>query len=102
MNKEESLAFLQECMERVEAMTVEEVDVLQKSYDFFCDGFGETAEFEFISPLQALNYDAQPRIDNFRFSKEECEMDNGSYWKISVEGFSGVNESDDEELSFAA
>ncbi len=51
MNKKESLAFLQSCIDSIDVASDEEIALLEEAYETNCVMPIENSVFEFISPM---------------------------------------------------
>lgn len=104
MNKEESLAFLQKCIDHVNMASDEEVAFLQEAYMAKCTSSIEDSLFEIIPPLDIVeclfetNEVMEMKIPNFK-----CTLDaHISQWYYSMKGIRTSNQQSDGSLSYAA
>lgn len=104
MNKRESIAFLQSCIDRINVATDEEIAMLQESYALNCSEFMESLEFQFIPPTDndSCLYEKNDVI-KIKISEKECvEEKNKMQWNYNIEGFITTNEQSDDNLPYAA
>lgn len=104
MDKRESLAFLQSCIDRINVATDEEIAMLQKSYALNCIEFLESSDFQFIPPTDSDSclYEKNEVI-KMKISEIECIVEkNKVQWNYNIEGSVTVNEQSDESLPYAA
>lgn len=57
MNKQDSLAFLQSCLDKLNDITEEDIRIFQNKYEEECETQLVHSEFQFIPPFQACNCD---------------------------------------------
>lgn len=104
MNKKESLAFLQSCIDRINVATDEEIAVLQESYELNCIEFIESSDFQFIPPTDSTSslYEKN-EVREMTIFENECVVErNKVQWKYNVEGTITFNEQGDDNLPYAA
>lgn len=94
MNKNDSLSFLQACIDRIANATEEDIEMFKMKYDIHCVEKLTSSEFEFISPadLKSFKIDSVEEIkviiskNNILSTKNKVKMDYyfvGSYIKNS-------------------
>ena len=107
MNKIESLAFLQNCIDNVGIATSEEIAFLQNVYEKNCATPLVSSDFEFVCPMPTdlstylckTNELVQimiPKTD-YRINTKE-----GFLWDYNIEGITTNNEPNGENLPYAA
>lgn len=104
MNKEESLAFLQSCIDNINTASDEEVAFLQGVYTEKCTLSIEDSLFEVIPPpdivecLFEINEVMEIKIPDFK-----CTVDaHNSQWNYSMRGIRTSNQQSDGSLPYAA
>ena len=63
MNKEESLNFLQSCMEKLKTASEQDIQFFKDIYRKDCVSSVESSDFEFVFPINELQY-------NYEVNKE--------------------------------
>lgn len=104
MNKKESLAFLQSCIDSINAATTEEIAWFQESYALNCADFTISSIFEFIPPVDIVGclYEAN-EVMHMKISDAECVVDIlENQWNYNLRGTCANNEQSDENLPYAA
>ena len=56
MNKEESLAFLQNCIEKLKRATAQDIQFYKEVYDRECDPKERMSEIKFVFPTNNIEY----------------------------------------------
>ena len=79
MNKEESLAFLENCLEKVKKASAQDIDFFRKMYKLDCISSAETSDFEFVFPTIGLQCKYEI---NDEFDLNACELINNKSSKI--------------------
>ena len=104
MDKNESLAFLQSCIDSINVATLDEIALLQKAYEINCVAPIVSSDFEFVHPCDLSTYLYQrTKVVNMKISKTDCIMNvNEISWNYNLEGISANNEQSNENLSYAA
>ena len=68
MNKEESLTFLQSCMEKVKMASEQDIQFYREVYRLDCVSPTETSDFEFVLPAIDLVSNRTPKMQlNYSF-----------------------------------
>lgn len=73
MDKKESLAFLQSCIDRVNSATSEEIKTFQNIYASKCLIPLVSSEVEFLPPVNSKEYSFEKRIE-VTFSEKELAL----------------------------
>lgn len=104
MDKNESLAFLQSCIDSINVATLDEIALLQKAYEINCVAPIVSSDFEFVHPSDLSTYlYERTKVVNMKISKTDCIMNvNEISWNYNLEGISANNEQSNENLSYAA
>lgn len=103
MNKEESLTFLQSCMEKVMNASAQDIQFYKEVYKLDCVPSTEVSDFEFVFPTIDLqcNYEI-----NGEFDLDVYELDNNKTPKKKLEysflGESLLNQQNNDDLPYAA
>lgn len=104
MNKEESLAFLQNCIDNINVVSDEEVAFLQEVYMAKCTSSIEESLFEVIPPLDIdeclfeIKEVMEIKIPDFKCTVKAHD----SQWNYSMKGIRTNNQQSDGSLSYAA
>lgn len=102
MDKKESLAFLQSCIDRISAISDEEIAILQELYALNCVESMENLDFKIIPPTDSCLYDKNEVIE-IKISETECVVEkNKEQWVYNIKGSITTNEQSDENLPYAA
>lgn len=104
MDKKESLAFLQSCIDRINAISDEEIAVLQELYALNCAESMGNSDFKIIPPMDidSCLYDKNEVIE-IKISETECVVEkNKEQWVYNIKGSITTNEQSDENLPYAA
>lgn len=105
MNQEESLAFLQSCIKKVEKATKQDIELYKKNYALYCSPSKEEckSEFEFILPTNELQHNYKIRDE---FTVKVCDLIIKETTKKQLEyGFINDNllsKKDDDNFAYAA
>lgn len=51
MDRKESLKFLQECIDKIDSATPQDIQFYRKMYEVHCDSQRNNSDFEFIPPV---------------------------------------------------
>lgn len=102
MDKKESLAFLQSCIDSVNVATCEEIELFQKIYELNCTKLITSSNFEFIPPVDVVNcaYETSGTI-KMTISETECIV-HKIKCNYNFVGIRGSNEQSDNNLPYAA
>lgn len=103
MNKEESLAFLENCLEKVKKASAQDIDFFRKMYKLDCISSAETSDFEFVFPTIGLQCKYEI---NDEFDLNACELINNKSSKIQF-NYSFIctnlfNQQNNDDLPYAA
>lgn len=104
MNKNESLAFLQSCIDNINAASCEEIAMFQESYALNCTDSIVSSIFEFIPPMETIEYLYETsEIKHMKISNDESGVDVlENQWNYNIRGNSTNNEQSNESLPYAA
>ena len=88
MDKNESLDFLQSCIDSINVATLDEIALLQKAYEISCVAPIVSSDFEFVHPSDLSTYlYERTEVVNMKISKTDCIMNvNKISWKYNLEG----------------
>ncbi len=77
MNKQESLTFLQSCIEKVKNATEQDIQFYKEVYSKECIPTEKTSEFEFVFPANDIKYEYEFELDmcnqDIRNDKKQME-----------------------------
>lgn len=104
MNKKESLAFLQSCIDSIDAASDEEIALLQEAYATNCVLPIENSVFEFIPPMDISGCLFESSgVMQIKISDFECVADaHKGQWNYNMRGVRTNNQQSDESLPYAA
>lgn len=103
MNKEESLSFLQSCIDKVNLATAQDIQFYREVYDKDCTMSMNASGFEFVFPTNGFAYKYE--INSvFELESNSHEITKTNEQKIEY-NFLGVNlniQQDNDNLPYAA
>lgn len=103
MNKEESLTFLQNCMEKLKNMSEQDVHFFKDAYRKDCVHATGSMDFNFVFPTNEVlfNYDIKNEFD-----LDVCDLENNQKTKIQLDysflSESQLNQQNGDNLPYAA
>jgi hypothetical protein len=102
MDKKESLAFLQSCIDSIDAASDEEIVLLQEAYTANCILPLENSAFEFIPPTDKDGCLVETS-EEMKIPDLECNLDvPKEQWNYNMQGVSTNNQQSDESFPYAA
>ena len=104
MNKKESLAFLQSCIDAINDATDEDIALFQESYTINCVQSIISSDFEFVPPVEVVDclYETN-EVMTLKILEEECvRVSNNVQWNYSLDGIIANNDQSDDHIPCAA
>lgn len=104
MNKKESLAFLQGCIDSLDVASDEEIALLQQAYETHCILPMESAIFQFIPPMDIAGCLFETNgMMRIKISDLKCDVDaQKGQWNYNIGGVRTNNQQSNESLPYAA
>ena len=100
MIKEESLSFLQNCIEKVKNATEQDVQFYKEIYDKECNFVKNSSEFEFVIPDNSIKYEIN---NKFKISIYNQNIsDNKNQMEYTFIGMGSFNQDNNGNLPYAA
>lgn len=103
MNKQESLAFLQSCIEKVKKATEKDIQFYKEVYNEECISTEKESKFQFVFPSNDFKYKYEI---NEVFELDACNQDIRKTEKSQMEynflGVSSINQQNNSNLPYAA
>lgn len=102
MNKEKSLTFLQNCIEKVKKATEQDIQFYKEVYDRECVSSEKKSEFEFVVPANNIKYKYEIN-DEFELDKCNHNIRNDkNQMKYNFLGNGSFNQDTSANLPYAA
>lgn len=103
MNKEESLTFLQSCMEKVKNASAKDIQFYKELYRLNCALTPEVSDFEIIFPANDAGYSFEIN-DSFKLdvSNQQIKSTAKKQMEYSFLGSISFNQQNNDSLSYAA
>ncbi len=103
MNKEESLTFLQSCMEKVKNASAKDIQFYKELYKLNCTLTPGVSDFEIIFPTNDSGYSFEIN-DSFKLdvSNQQIKSTAKKQMEYSFLGGSSFNQQNNDSLSYAA
>lgn len=102
MNKEESLAFLQKCIEKVKNATEQDIQFYKDVYNRECVPVEKASEFEFVFPTNDIGCEYEI---NDEYELDVCNQDttnNKEEMEYNFLGTDSFNQETSDNLPYAA
>jgi len=102
MNKNESLAFLEKCIDMVNTVTEEEIEILQKIYSNHCTESDVQSLFEFLAPSDVGNLFEESIYSNMSSIPKKYIIENKNNVNYHSTGKNIKNTQDNDNAAYAA